>query len=42
MKIAFAYSIGYAADPSASYTRVRRDVNDFAHYNTFDCTARTR
>ena len=35
MKIAFACSIGYAADPSASYTRVRRDLKDFVRYNTF-------
>jgi hypothetical protein len=35
MKIAFACSIGYAADPSASYTRVRRDLNDFVHRNNF-------
>jgi nitroreductase len=35
MKIAFACSIGYAADPSESYTRVRRDLNDFVHYNNF-------
>jgi len=40
MKIAFACSIGYAADPSASYTRVRRDLNDFVHYNNFACTTR--
>jgi len=40
MKIAFACSIGYAADPSASYTRVRRDLDDFVHYNNFACTAR--
>jgi nitroreductase len=39
MKIAFACSIGYAADPSASYTRVRRDLNDFVHYNNFACIA---
>jgi len=36
MKIAFACSIGYALDPAASYTRVRRNVKDFVHYNDFD------
>jgi nitroreductase len=40
MKIALACSIGYAADPLASYTRVRRALNDFVHYNKFACTAR--
>ena len=42
MKIAFACSIGYAADPLASYTRVRRDLNDFVHYNRFAYTARDK
>ncbi len=42
MKIAFACSIGYAADPLASYTRVRRDLNDFVHYNKFAYTARDK
>jgi nitroreductase len=36
MKIAFACSIGYATDPAACYTRVRREVKDFVHYNDFD------
>jgi nitroreductase len=40
MKVAFACSIGYAADPSAAYTRVRRDLNDFVQYNNFACNAR--
>jgi nitroreductase len=40
MKVAFACSIGYAADPSASYTRVRRGLNDFVHYNDFASTSR--
>ncbi len=35
MKIAFACSIGYASDPAASYTRVRRNLKDFVHYNEF-------
>jgi nitroreductase len=42
MKIAFACSIGYAADPLISYTRVRRDLNDFVHYNKFAYTARDK
>ncbi len=33
MKIAFAGSIGYSADPSATYTRVRRDLSDLVHHN---------
>ncbi len=40
MKIAFACSIGYAADPSTPYTRVSRDLNDFVHYNNFARTTR--
>jgi nitroreductase len=40
MKIAFACSLGYAADRSAPYTRVRRDLQDFVHYNNFAFTAR--
>jgi nitroreductase len=35
MKVAFACSIGYAADPLSSYTRVRRDLQEFVHYNKF-------
>jgi len=35
MKIAFACSIGYAADPSAPYLRVRRELKDFVHHNDF-------
>jgi len=35
MKIAFACSIGYAVDRSAHYTRVRRDLDEFVHYNNF-------
>ncbi len=38
MKIAFACSIGYAAHPSPSYTRVRRDLGAFVHYNNFTRT----
>lgn len=35
MKIAFACSMGYAADPAATYTRVRRNLRDFVHYNQY-------
>jgi nitroreductase len=40
MKIAFACSIGYAATPLAPYTRVRRSLSDFVHYNNYIYTAR--
>jgi len=35
MKIAFACSLGHPLDPSASYVRVRRDLEDFVHHNQF-------
>jgi nitroreductase len=35
MKIAFACALGYPSDPSASYPRVRRDIEDFVHHNQF-------
>jgi nitroreductase len=35
MKIGFACSIGYAADPAVPYMRVRRELKDFVHYNNF-------
>ena len=35
MKIAFACSLGYPADTSSSYPRVRRDIEDFVHHNQF-------
>lgn len=35
MKIAFACSLGYPADPAAPYLRVRRDLEDFVHHNQF-------
>jgi hypothetical protein len=35
MKIAFACSLGYPADPAAPYVRVRRDLEDFVHHNQF-------
>lgn len=36
MKVAFACALGYPADPSAAYPRVRRDIEDFVHHNQFD------
>ncbi|SFS18145.1 Nitroreductase [Granulicella pectinivorans] len=39
MKIAFACSIGYAAQQTAPDTRVRRLLKDFVHYNKFDARA---
>ncbi len=35
MKIAFACALGYPQNPSASYPRVRRDIEDFVHHNRF-------
>lgn len=35
MKIAFACGLGYPADPSVEYLRVRRDLEDFVHHNAF-------
>jgi len=35
MKVGFACALGYPADPSASYPRVRRDIEDFVHHNKF-------
>ena len=35
MKIAFACSLGYPADATAPYVRVRRDLEDFVHHNQF-------
>lgn len=36
MKVAFACALGYPADPSATYRRVRREIEDFVHHNRFD------
>lgn len=35
LKIAFAVRLGYPASAPAKYLRVRRDVEDFAHYNGY-------
>jgi nitroreductase len=35
MKIAFACSLGYPADPTVEGVRVRRDLEDFVHHNAF-------
>jgi len=35
MKVAFACSLGYPADPIVEGVRVRRDLEDFVHHNTF-------
>ncbi len=35
MKIAFACGLGYPADPTVEYVRVRRDLDDLVHHNTF-------
>jgi nitroreductase len=35
MKIAFACSLGYPADPTFEGVRVRRDLEDFVHHNVF-------
>jgi nitroreductase len=35
MKIAFACSLGYPADPTVEDVRVRRDLEDFVHHNAF-------
>jgi nitroreductase len=34
LKIAYTCRLGYSTGP-AKYLRVRRDVEDFAHYNKF-------
>jgi nitroreductase len=35
MKIAFACTLGYPADPTAEGVHVRRDLEDFVHHNAF-------
>lgn len=35
LKIAFTVRLGYAAEALPRYLRVRRDVEDFCHHNTF-------
>jgi nitroreductase len=35
MKIAFAIRLGYPKSAPTRYMRVRRDVDDFTHYNRF-------
>ena len=35
MKIAFAIRLGYPKSAAARYLRIRRDVEDFTHYNRF-------
>jgi len=35
MKIAFACALGYAAEHSVRYVRVRRDLEGFVHHNRF-------
>jgi hypothetical protein len=35
MKIAFACSLGYPAEPANPYLRVRRELEDFVHHNEF-------
>jgi len=35
MKIAFACSLGYPAEPADPYLRVRRELEDFVHHNQF-------
>lgn len=35
MKIAFACTLGYPAETSRGYVRVRRDIEDFIHHNRF-------
>ncbi|MFX0029394.1 MAG: nitroreductase family protein [Candidatus Hermodarchaeota archaeon] len=35
MKIAFGVRLGYAHPTSRKYLRVRRDIDDFVHYNKF-------
>jgi len=35
MKIAFACSLGYSAEPADQYLRVRRNLEDFVHHNQF-------
>jgi nitroreductase len=36
MKIAFAIRLGYPASKSIKYLRVRRDLDTFIHFNTFE------
>jgi hypothetical protein len=35
MKIAFAIRLGYPISKESKYLRVRRNVDDFTHYNKF-------
>jgi len=35
LKIAFACRLGYPVPARGRYIRVRRDVEDFTHYNRF-------
>jgi nitroreductase len=35
MKIAFACTLGYPAETSSQYVRVRRNIEDFVHHNQF-------
>ncbi len=35
MKIGFACSLGYPAEPAEAYLRVRRDLEDFVYHNRF-------
>jgi hypothetical protein len=35
LKIAFAARMGYPASGPTKYLRVRRDVQDFAHFNAY-------
>ena len=35
LKIAFSVRLGYTAVPLTNYLRVRRDIEDFSHHNTF-------
>jgi len=37
LKIAFSARLGYPITPPPNYVRVRRDVDDFVHYNGFGC-----
>ena len=39
MKIAFAIRLGYAPPPEGRYRRVRREVEEFTHYNRFGSTS---
>jgi hypothetical protein len=35
MKIAFAIRLGYTKSAATRYLRIRRNVEDFTHYNRF-------